>query len=88
VKECENAMKFLALKEGPFKSKNILYPVVNGRKFREAWFNQYQWIEYSSSLNAAFCFFFFVEHSISRIKWIIHNKKYYTRFCQQQQVSN
>lgn len=57
MKGYENAMKFLALKEGPFQPKNILYPVINGRKFREAWFTQYQWLEYSSALNAAFCFF-------------------------------
>lgn len=57
MKGYKNAIKILALKEGPFQPKNILYPVINGRKFREAWFNQYQWLEYSAALNAAFCFF-------------------------------
>jgi len=55
VKGYANAIKFLALKEGPFQPKNILYPVINGRKFREACHDP--WLEYSAALNAAFCFF-------------------------------
>ncbi|CAI6369832.1 unnamed protein product [Macrosiphum euphorbiae] len=57
VKGYENAKISLTLNEGPFQPKNVLYPLRNGRKFREIWFTQYKWLEYSIALDSAFCFF-------------------------------
>ncbi|XP_008183715.1 zinc finger MYM-type protein 5-like [Acyrthosiphon pisum] len=57
VKGYENAKISLTLNEGPFQPKNVLYPLRNGRKFKEIWFTQFKWLEYSVTLDSAFCFF-------------------------------
>jgi len=40
---------------GPFQPKTN-FPTVNGRRFRAEWYNTYPWLEYSLTLNRAFCF--------------------------------
>lgn len=40
---------------GPFQPKTN-FPTVNGRRFRTEWYDTYQWLEYSLTLNRAFCF--------------------------------
>ena len=38
----------------------VKFPHVDGRKFSQSWFQRYNWIEYSVSKDAAFCFFCFL----------------------------
>ncbi|XP_022176471.1 zinc finger MYM-type protein 1-like [Myzus persicae] len=57
VKGYQNAKISLTLNEGPFQPKNVLYPLRNGRIFREIWFTQFKWLEYSVTLDSAFFFF-------------------------------
>ena len=38
----------------------VNFPRVDGRKFSRSWFQRYNWIEYSVSKDAAFCFYCFL----------------------------
>ena len=44
--------------EKPIQPKLYEYPVSsNKRRFSKNWYENYQWLEYSSSSNSAFCFY-------------------------------
>lgn len=52
----EETVKFFALTFGPYQPKQIDFPKRNNRKFRTEWYNDHEWLEYSPSTDAAYCF--------------------------------
>ncbi|XP_052189870.1 uncharacterized protein LOC127799688 [Diospyros lotus] len=52
------------LKVGPYQPKLIEYPRTEGksqaRHFQEKWFNQFPWLEYSPTMDKAYCFYCFL----------------------------
>jgi len=49
------------IKQGPFQPLLNLYPQTihknKQRSFNKNWYNSYKWLEYSPSIDAAFCFY-------------------------------
>ena len=54
-KGCEKARILLSVGVGPYQPL-LDFPQTNGRKFRSAWYSEFDWLEYSVERNSAFCF--------------------------------
>ena len=79
------------ISKGPCQPKDIKFPLDNrNRKFLVAWYDKFPWLEYSVSLDKAFCFVcrvfnaqvsycvcaYFVLLSSSLVKFLVLNSHY------------
>lgn len=77
-----NAYHLISNNFGPYQPKDIQFPRVNGRSFRQDWYVLHEWLEYSPINDAAFCFYcrcFPPSNKYNELAYTLHGFKTWAR---------